>query len=283
MSENYLTIGQMAELNHVSTQTLRLYDKKGLLKPEYQDPENGYRYYHINQSDELDLIHTMKICGMTLEQIQKQLTESSQEKLYKSLMEQEKKLSKEIQQLTRSLCIIRRFTSNINRVKSIPPIGKIIYEYLPERRIDTFTSEIDFFERGYSGYEEMLREFKNYMIENKLPLSYFFNAGTLIEKDDFCKQKLKSNTVFIFVDEDYPKSKSQRILPENMYITIYADDTSQEYQYAKEIYSEIEKEGYEIVGEYLCEVIMVTPYNKKEKKYMKYKIQVPIRNTKYKF
>jgi len=61
-----------------------------------------------------------------------------------------------------------------------------------------------------------------------------------------------------------------------MYITIYADDTSKEYQYAKEIYSEIKKVGYEIAGEYLCEVILYTPYNKKEKKYMKYKLQVPV-------
>lgn len=276
MGENYLTIGQMAELNHVSTQTLRLYDRKGLLKPEYQDPQNGYRYYHIAQSDELDLIHTMKICGMTLEEIQKQLTESSRKELYESLIEQEKKLSKEIYKLTRSLYTIRRFTSNLNLLNSLPPIGKIIYEYLPERRIDTFTSNIDFFEKGYSGYEEMIREFKSYMIENELPLSYFFNAGTLIEKDDFSKQKLKSNTVFIFVDDDYPESKTQRILPENMYITIYADDTSKEYQYANEIYSEIKKVGYEIAGEYLCEVILYTPYNKKEKKYMKYKLQVPV-------
>lgn len=28
-----LSIGQMAELNHVSEQTLRLYDKEGLLVP----------------------------------------------------------------------------------------------------------------------------------------------------------------------------------------------------------------------------------------------------------
>ena len=36
MNDDYLTIGQMAELNHVSSQTLRLYDKKGLLSPAYQ-------------------------------------------------------------------------------------------------------------------------------------------------------------------------------------------------------------------------------------------------------
>ena len=43
MEQLYLTIGQMAELNHVTTQTLRLYDREGLLKPEFQDKSNGYR------------------------------------------------------------------------------------------------------------------------------------------------------------------------------------------------------------------------------------------------
>ena len=37
MDTKKLTIGQMAKLNHITKQTLRLYDKKGLLKPAYID------------------------------------------------------------------------------------------------------------------------------------------------------------------------------------------------------------------------------------------------------
>ena len=40
-----LKIGEMAELNHISTQTLRLYSKNKLLEPQYMDAETGYRYY----------------------------------------------------------------------------------------------------------------------------------------------------------------------------------------------------------------------------------------------
>lgn len=54
-----LTIGQMAELNHVSEQTLRLYDREGLMKPRYTDLATGYRYYHITQSARLDMIQPM--------------------------------------------------------------------------------------------------------------------------------------------------------------------------------------------------------------------------------
>lgn len=52
----FLKIGEMAELNHVSTQTLRLYAKNKLLEPQYLDPDTGYRYYTLEQCAKLDLI-----------------------------------------------------------------------------------------------------------------------------------------------------------------------------------------------------------------------------------
>ena len=76
-----LTIGQMAQLNHVSEQALRLYDREGLLKPQYIDAATGYRYYHITQSARLDLIQNMKVYGMTLRQIRAFLDENDAEAL----------------------------------------------------------------------------------------------------------------------------------------------------------------------------------------------------------
>ena len=69
-----LSIGQMARLNGLSEQTLRLYDKAGLFSPMYRDAENGYRYYDIRQSAQLDMIQHMKALGMSLKDIREQLT-----------------------------------------------------------------------------------------------------------------------------------------------------------------------------------------------------------------
>ena len=55
-----LKIGEMAELNHISTQTLRLYSKNKLLEPQYMDAETGYRYYTWDQCAKLDLIRALK-------------------------------------------------------------------------------------------------------------------------------------------------------------------------------------------------------------------------------
>ena len=96
----------------------------------------------------------------------------------------------------------------------------------------------------------MLREFKSHMIENDLPLSYFFNAGTLIEQKDFEEQNYCARTVFIFVDDNYPESSSQRIMPESMYMTVYADDTTQEHVHARRMFTEMERMGYCADGDY---------------------------------
>ena len=69
MNYKKLTIGQMAKLNHISEQTLRLYDREGLMSPALKDDETGYRYYHIIQSARLDMIQYMKAYGMTLREI----------------------------------------------------------------------------------------------------------------------------------------------------------------------------------------------------------------------
>ena len=51
-----LSIGEMAELNNISRQALRLYDRIGLLAPYYVDENTGYRHYDIRQCARLDMI-----------------------------------------------------------------------------------------------------------------------------------------------------------------------------------------------------------------------------------
>lgn len=277
MDHTYLTVGQMAALNHISAQTLRLYDREGLLKPEYLDPNNGYRYYHIDQCAQLDMIHTMKICGMTLEQIRTQFKTSSLEDLSQFLHQQDENLKQEIHRLENSRKSIARIAANLRQIKSLPPIGEIFLEYMPERRIDTTFTEIDFFTQGYSGYERMLRKLKDRMIRHDLPMSYFFNAGTLIEREDFAAQRYTAHTVFIFVDEDYPQLDTLRTVPEGMVMAICANDPEDELNHARQLYREIHRMGYQPAGDYLCEVISQFPVPTAKNRNLIYKIQVPVR------
>lgn len=62
-------IGDFARLAQVSTKTLRLYDRLGLLKPALVDTFTDYRYYTIQQLPRLNRILALKDLGFSLEQI----------------------------------------------------------------------------------------------------------------------------------------------------------------------------------------------------------------------
>jgi DNA-binding transcriptional MerR regulator len=70
-----LRIGDFSRLSRVSIKALRYYDDLGLLKPVQVDPDNGYRYYTVEQLPRLNRILAYKDLGFSLEQIREMLHE----------------------------------------------------------------------------------------------------------------------------------------------------------------------------------------------------------------
>ena len=274
MKNPLLKIGEMAELNHVSTQTLRLYAKNKLLEPEYLDPETGYRYYTLEKCAKLDLIRALKSCRLSLEQIKEIFLLSSEELLLQTLEEQTKVLTDEIYNLSVSRNNLIRVQKNLQILNTLPPFGQVFFEYAPERKIDVQKTDFDFFELGYEGYEKMLRHMQNYLHENHLPPSYFINVGTLMEKEYFIKGTYSSHSAFIFVDDLYPEKNSVRTLPQNTYMSVASDNIALESIYAKHLYEEMKRYGMKPCGDYLCEVLTQLPVH--QSKPMIYKIQIPV-------
>lgn len=67
--KDYLNITQLAKLRNVTTETLRHYDRIGLLKPDYVDEFTGYRYYSTNQIELFDTIIDLRNLGVPLKDI----------------------------------------------------------------------------------------------------------------------------------------------------------------------------------------------------------------------
>ncbi len=67
--ENKYKIGEIAKIKNIDSQTLRYYDKLGILTPEIVDDSNGYRYYSKRQFIDVDRIKFYKQIGMSLEEI----------------------------------------------------------------------------------------------------------------------------------------------------------------------------------------------------------------------
>lgn len=72
-SDDLLSIGPFSEAALLSPKALRLYEKRGLLVPHAVDPDNGYRFYRIEQARTGRLISLLRTAGMSLDAIQEVL------------------------------------------------------------------------------------------------------------------------------------------------------------------------------------------------------------------
>ena len=271
-----LSIGQMAELNHVSEQTLRLYDKEGLLVPRCVDPVTGYRYYHIIQSAKLDLIQNMKVYGMTLRQIRSFLDSNDPAALRALLSEQAESIEERIRQLHRSQSAITRTLDNYRRYEAMPRNSEIVLEYIPERHIFRYSCDVNYFDQDESGYEYMLRQMKNNLVANNMPLSYFTNIGTIIRREHLVPDELFSNEVFLFVDEG-DSSQAMETLPAASYLCLCSDEFSMEAENVRRLLDYVKTRGCEIAGDYICEVVVDFPMLDFNRRRMFYKAQIPVR------
>lgn len=73
-----LTIGKLATLTEVSADTLRFYEREGLIVPSSKSA-GGYRLYHEDAIVRLRFIKQARDCGFTLAEIQQLLVLRKQE------------------------------------------------------------------------------------------------------------------------------------------------------------------------------------------------------------
>lgn len=64
----YLKIGELAQQTGLAVGTLRYYSDLKLLKP-IKRGDNGYRYYSLDASKQVDFIKKAQVLGFTLEEI----------------------------------------------------------------------------------------------------------------------------------------------------------------------------------------------------------------------
>ena len=270
-----LTIGQMAELNQISSQTLRLYDREDLLKPDIIDSRTGYRYYHITQSAKLDMIQYMKSYGMTLKQIARQLSEKNPDAIKSFLRRQFKVIEEKQTALKRSRKAVERTLENYDRSETLPRNGLVFFEYIPERVIYSHFSDKNFFEQDYPGYEMILREFKHHLICKNIDLTYFCNVGTIMRKEQLLSGRFKTNEFFLFADRE-SSLPDLEIVPASTYCCACSEDFYAENELARKLLEQIADRGFTVSGDYICEVIIDFPVFSSDRRNMFYKIQIPV-------
>lgn len=222
------SIGEMSKLHNISIQTLRYYDRIGLLKPAHINTENNYRYYTIDQFIVIDMIKHCKLIGLSLEEIKRLIgTDITPQSLYNILEKQQRSINEKISELN---MVKKHIDSLKNRV------GVSLKSRFGEVTIEEFE------ERKFISY--------NYRSENSQELEINIRRALLdVEKKygmlnseiifttsykDIVKGKIVYTNIMICNEDD--KSLERITIPKGRYLSLYYDDNyTDNFKYYKKV------------------------------------------------
>lgn len=118
--KQFLSITEMARLRGITTETLRYYDRIGLLHPDYLD-QNKVRYYSVLKYEQLETIKELQQMGLELKEIAAYLDDRRIDTSCELLLRQQRDCLSKIKLYQTLNEKISRKIALISRLKELPP------------------------------------------------------------------------------------------------------------------------------------------------------------------
>ena len=136
MEHKYFSIGDAAQQAHMTSETLRHYDRIGLVKPSKVDAHTKYRYYSPEDIVRLNTIHALQQMDLPLQEIKRVLEYDDLEKIVAFLEQAEQKADEKIAALQHSKSKIQRARIDYEKkLHARRPSEGIFTQTFPERVI----------------------------------------------------------------------------------------------------------------------------------------------------
>ncbi|MDF2678823.1 MAG: MerR family transcriptional regulator [Brevibacillus sp.] len=281
--QNKLSIGEMAKLRGVSVDTLRHYDKIGLLKPYHIDPDTGYRYYSISQYEVLGTIKELRRIGFSLEEIKDFLTNRNVKKSVQFLQQSMDKIQEKIKELQAIHTIMMNRLTNIEMFLESYKDSDIVVKHFEEREYIQLARPVKWAdtEEAYFGFLELESR-----IGGMIPVLASNKFGDFIPKEYF--DQIRQTTdfthsfgelesqIFLLVQEEASEQPTQKI-EKGSFICSYHGGLIREKMLTqlKKLLEYCDTHGYVITGDAVrimqVDVSLTDQY---EEAY--YEIQIPI-------
>lgn len=107
MKKDFFTVGQAAAQVRMTSETLRHYDRVGLVKPSRVDEATGYRYYSAQDIVRLNTVHALRQMDLPLGEIKRVLAYDDLEEIVRFLERAERQAGEKIAALEQSRAKIR--------------------------------------------------------------------------------------------------------------------------------------------------------------------------------
>ena len=101
MKNDLMLIGEIADFFGISRKAVRLYEKKGIIRPVKVDPANGYRYYSAEQVQQLNALLELKALGFSLDEIKTIIDGETQKAAFLEMLEKKRRAWQEAMELAK--------------------------------------------------------------------------------------------------------------------------------------------------------------------------------------
>ena len=119
--KKFFSVGEAAKAAHTTSETLRHYDRIGLVKPSKKDEWTNYRYYTEQDIVRLNTVRALQLMDLSLQEIKKVLEYDDLEKIVEFLAKAEKKADEN-----------QKLSWQKKKKKKNYRLGKISTEFLPK-------------------------------------------------------------------------------------------------------------------------------------------------------
>lgn len=155
--KKYLSVGEAAKAVHTTSETLRHYDRIGLVKPSKKDEWTNYRYYTEQDIIRLNTVRALQLMDLPLQEIKKVLEYDDLEKIVDFLTQAEKKADEKIEALQYSKSKIQLAKADYERklqgrknpngtfIKDIPERVILLSDTLEVPTLDNLWNYLDHF------------------------------------------------------------------------------------------------------------------------------------------
>ena len=245
MNHNGLVrIGEVSKLFHVSISILRHYDKIGLLKPEYTDPDTGYRYYSTRQFECLNTIRYLRALDMPLEKISGFLQNRNIDSIHSLLIEQQREVKRRRQELALIEHKIEKRLQQLEDALS-SQLDVITLIRNPARRLTAIRRELS--PSNYLDLEYSIRELEQ---SEENSVTFLGKVGLGISEKNLNHHRYRPyDIVFILLDEEDQFNGKTIFLPEETCLSIrFQGGHERAPEYYEKLMSYIEQNHYSVTG-----------------------------------
>lgn len=178
--KNYFTISEFAKLRDININSLRYYEKLGLLKPAIIDENNGYRYYSAEQVTLLNKIILCIQLGIPLKDMVAFLDEDGNLESQKLLEQGRIVAQQRIREMQNNLDYIEYSLKNIEDNKDYVGESKVYQRYVDERKVML----TDYFDAFFDIKNAVSEVSKIYKYAQKRGMFPILPAGQIMEVEE---------------------------------------------------------------------------------------------------